>query len=252
MATGPGCQKRRHAAPQRQLLTFYQLALIIPILAGVAGILLLDPKTTGNSVLLSVAQATLPEPFIALITVGGAAAAMVPAGAIAMGISLLVSNNVLAIRNPKLLFRVNHAVVAVAVALALAFGLAKSDIAALLLLTYGGLAQIVPAVAFALARKVRVGGIPVTLGILAGTLTVIITFGGIKTGGVDSGLIALGPNVIVLFLAEAVRRMLHPGQPPVPPEADEDFDVERPVAMAPSSAAGGTGAWETTVAEVQA
>ncbi|MFC8522328.1 sodium:solute symporter [Pseudarthrobacter sp. NPDC057230] len=223
LAANSGAILRRNVS----WLALYQLALIIPILAGIAGILILDPATKGNSVLLSVAQATLPEPLIALIAIGGAAAAMVPAGAIAMGISLLVSNNVLFIRNPKLRLRINHVVVAVAVALALAFGLAKSDIAALLLLTYGGLAQMVPAVAFAIARKVRVGGIPVTLGILAGTVTVaIITFGGIKTGGIDSGLIALAPNVIVLFLAEAVRRMLRPGQPPVPPEADEEFDFD--------------------------
>ncbi|GAA3674308.1 sodium:solute symporter family protein [Arthrobacter ginkgonis] len=220
-------------------IAIYQLALIIPILTGLAGILILDPKTKGNSVLLGVAQATLPEPLIAVIAIGGAAAAMVPAGAIAMGISLLISHNVLSIKNPKLRFRINHVMVAIAVGLALSFGLAKSDIASLLLLTYGGLTQMAPAVAFAIARKVRVGGIPVTLGILAGTLTVaIITFGGIKTGGIDSGLIALAPNLVVLFLAELARRMLRPGQPPVPAEAHEDFDAgleDRPAVAAGSA-----------------
>lgn len=207
-------------------IAVYQLALIIPILTGLVGILVLDPKTKGNYVLLGVAQHTLPEPLIAVIAIGGAAAAMVPAGAIAMGISLLVSHNVLSIKNPKVRFRVNHLVVATAVGLALIFGLAKSDIGALLLLTYGGLTQLAPAIAFAIARKVRVGGIQVTLGILAGTLSVaIITFGNIKTGGIDSGLISLAPNLIVLVVAEAVRRALRPGHPAVPPEADEDFEA---------------------------
>jgi SSS family solute:Na+ symporter len=217
-------------------IAVYQLCLFIPILVGLAGILVLKPKTSGNNVLLGVAQQTLPEPLIAVIAIGGAAAAMVPAGAIAMGISLLVSHNLISVRSPKLRFRINHLMVAVAVGLALAFGLAKSDIAALLLLTYGGLTQFAPAVAFANAKKVRVHGIPIVLGIAAGTISVaVITFGGIKTGGIDSGLLSLVPNLLVFTLAEVVRRVLFKGQPPVPPEADEANDgapvTARPVAV---------------------
>lgn len=192
-------------------LAIYQFLLLIPIIVGIAGTLILDPKTKGNQVLLSVAQNTLPEPLIAIIAIGGAAAAMVPAGAIAMGISSLVSNNLITVKSPKLRFRLNHVIVAVAVGLALTFGLAKSDIGALLLLTYGGLTQLAPAVAIAIGRKVRIGAIPVTLGILAGTLTVaVITFANIPTGGIDSGLIALAPNLVVLAVAELVRRSRNP------------------------------------------
>lgn len=192
-------------------LAVYQFLLLIPITAGIAATLVLDPKTKGNQVLLSVAQHTLPEPLIAVIAIGGAAAAMVPAGAIAMGISSLVSNNLLTVKNPKVRFRLNHVVVAVAVGLALTFGLAKSDIGALLLLTYGGLTQMAPAVAIAIARKVRVGAIPVTLGIITGTLCVaIITFANIPTGGIDSGLLSLLPNLVVMVVAEAIRRQRNP------------------------------------------
>ncbi|QTF70936.1 sodium:solute symporter family transporter [Arthrobacter woluwensis] len=209
-------------------IAIYQLSLFIPIMVGLAGILVLPAHTKGNTVLLSVAQHTLPDPLLAVIAIGGAAAAMVPAGAIAMGISMLVSNNLFSIRNPRLRFRVNHLVVAVAVALALVFGLAKSDIGALLLLTYGGLTQMVPAVAFGLARKVKVHGIPVTLGILAGTLSVgIITFADINTGGIDSGLLSLAPNLVVLALAEAIRRVAFKGQPAVPAHAEESADEQQ-------------------------
>ncbi|MCZ9883100.1 hypothetical protein [Arthrobacter sp. B2a2-09] len=160
---------------------------------------------------MGIAQHTLPEPLIAIIAIGGAAAAMVPAGAIAMGISSLVPNNLLSVKNPKVRFRINHVVVAVAVGLALAFGLAKSDIGALLLLTYGGLTQLAPAVAIAIGRKVRIGAVPVNLGIIVGTLTVaVITFGNIPTGGVDSGLISLAPNLLVLAVAELIRRRRNP------------------------------------------
>ncbi|MEV8149547.1 sodium:solute symporter family protein [Arthrobacter sp. NPDC080073] len=213
-------------------LAVYQFLLLIPITAGIAATLVLDPKTKSNFVLLGIAQHTLPEPLIAIIAIGGAAAAMVPAGAIAMGISSLVSNNLLSVKNPKLRFRINHVVVAIAVGLALAFGLAKSDIGALLLLTYGGLTQLAPAVAIAIGRKVRIGALPVTLGIIVGTLTVaVITFGNIPTGGVDSGLISLAPNLAVLAVAELIRRRRVPQAPAEPAEdTGQPSPEQQPVA----------------------
>ena len=188
-------------------LPVYQLLLFVPILAGMAAHLTLEPGTTGNRVLLTLSQQTLPDGLVAVIAVAGASAAMVPAGAIAMGISSLVAHNLIPLRNPALRFRLNHATVVVAVGLALLFGLAKSDIASLLLLTYGGLTQLAPAVAVALPERVRVGAVPVLLGILVGTATVaLFTFADLPTGGWDSGLIALGSNLAALAVAELVRR----------------------------------------------
>ncbi|WP_052207079.1 sodium:solute symporter family protein [Sinomonas humi] len=188
-------------------LPLYQLLLFVPILAGMAGFLVLKPKTPSNNVLLTVAQHTLPDWLVAVIAVAGAAAAMVPAAAIAMGISSLVSNNLIRLKNQALRFRLNHAVVVVAVGLALLFGLAKSDIASLLLLTYGGLTQLAPAVVLALPQRVRAGAIPVLLGILVGTVSVaVLAFGKVPLGGWDSGLVSLAPNLLVLAVAEGVRR----------------------------------------------
>jgi SSS family solute:Na+ symporter len=124
-----------------------------------------------------------------------------------MGISTLVSRNLFPAVSEKARFGVNHAVVVIAVALALFFGLAKSDIGALLLLTYGGTTQLAPAIAAGLARRVRVGAVPLMLGMITGTAVVaIITFAEIPIGSWDSGLIALAPNILVTLAAEAVRR----------------------------------------------
>lgn len=188
-------------------LAVYQLLLFIPITVGMAGLLLIDPDTLGNRVLFTTAQQTLPDYLVAIVAVFGAAAAMVPAGAIAMGISTLVSRNLLPAVSDKTRFRANHLIVVLAVALALFFGLAKSDIGALLLLTYGGTTQLAPAVAAGLARRVRVGAIPLMLGMITGTLVVaIITFAEIPIGSWDSGLLALAPNLLVTFIAETIRR----------------------------------------------
>ncbi|WGD37808.1 sodium:solute symporter family protein [Lysinibacter sp. HNR] len=189
-------------------LAVYQLLLFIPITVGLAAVLVLSPDTTGNAVLLTLTQNTLPEWLVGIVAVAGASAAMVPAGGIAMGISALVSNNLLKPKKESQQMFVTYAVIIVAVGMALLFGLVRSDIGALLLLTYGGLTQMAPAVALALPTRVRVGGVPVMLGIITGALSVaVITFANIPIGNWDSGLISLAPNLLVVAVAEAVRRI---------------------------------------------
>ncbi|GAA1779896.1 sodium:solute symporter family protein [Leucobacter iarius] len=185
----------------------YLLLLFVPITAGFAGALLLDPGTPDNTVLLRTSAALLPDWLLGVVAVGGAAAAMVPAAGILMGISTLVSRNVLRevpdARRPA----INAVTILAVVLLALLLGLVRSDIGALLLLTFGCTTQFAPAIAIALASRVRAGAWPVGLGIAAGALTVIaITFGGIPIGSLDAGLIGLVPNLLVLLGAEAVRR----------------------------------------------
>ncbi|RGE22741.1 sodium:solute symporter [Leucobacter sp. wl10] len=188
-------------------LPIYQLLLFIPIMVGMAAVLKLPSDTVGNAVLLTMTGETVPNWLLGVVAVGGAAAAMVPAAGIVMGISTLVSTNVLQNVRPARKMTVNYVVIVLALGLSLAFGLVRSDIGALLLLTYGGTTQLAPGIVLALQKRVRVGAWPVGLGIVVGVLTVAtITFGNIPTGGIDSGLIALAPNVIVLVAAEAVRR----------------------------------------------
>lgn len=188
-------------------LALYQLMLLAPIFVGFSAIQLLPPTTSGNHVLLDTANATLPSWLVAVVAIAGASAAMVPAAAIVAGISALVSNNLITIRNESRRRKVNTFVVVAAVLLSLSFGLAGSDIASLLLLTYGGLTQMAPATLIALRGRVTVGAVPVVLGLVVGVATVAwITFFEVSIGSWDSGLIALAPNVLVLLVAEAYRR----------------------------------------------
>ena len=188
-------------------LPIYQLVLFLPITVGLAAVLVLPEDTTGNTVLLTMSGEILPDWLVGVVAIAGASAAMVPASAIVMGISTLMTRNVIGGLRPARQMTVNYAVIVVAIGLALAFGLVRSDIGALLLLTYGCTTQFAPAIAIALARRVRVGAWPVGLSIIAGSATVaIITFAGIPIGSWDSGLIALAPNLLVLVAAEAIRR----------------------------------------------
>lgn len=188
-------------------LPIYQLVLFLPITVGLAAVLVLPGDTTGNTVLLTMSGAILPDWLVGIVAIAGASAAMVPASAIVMGISTLVTRNVIGGLGAARQMTVNYVVIVVAIGLALAFGLVRSDIGALLLLTYGCTTQFAPAIAIALADRVRVGAWPVGLSIIVGSLTVaVITFANIPIGSWDSGLIALAPNVIVLVVAEAIRR----------------------------------------------
>lgn len=189
-------------------LAFYQVLLFAPVVVGMAAILVLPADTPGNQVMLTMAARNLPDWLVAVVAIGGASAAMVPAAAIAVGISTLVSNDLVRVRNERWKMRVNTAVVAVAVLLTLGFGLVRSDIAGLLLLTYGGLTQLAPAILIGLRRRVTIGALPVLLGIVVGVLTVAwLTFFSVPIGNWDSGFIALGPNLVVLLAAEAIRRL---------------------------------------------
>jgi SSS family solute:Na+ symporter len=189
-------------------LAVYQLLLFMPITVGMVAVLLIPKTTIPNQVLFTAAQQTLPEWLVAVVAVFGAAAAMVPAGAISMGIGSLVANN-LTFRLPERgRFVVTRVTIIVAMVLALALGIVKSDIGALLLLTYGGLAQMAPAVAFGLARQVRVTTAAISSGIVAGTLFVaVVTFAGIDLGSWDSGFIGLGINLVVFGVVEGLVRL---------------------------------------------
>ncbi|UOQ57137.1 sodium:solute symporter family protein [Leucobacter allii] len=189
-------------------LPVYQLVLFLPITVGLAAVLVLPEDTTGNTVLLTMSGAMLPDWLVGVVAIAGASAAMVPASAIVMGISTLVSRNVVGGVRGGRQMALNYVVIVASIALALAFGLVRSDIGALLLLTYGCTTQFAPAIAIALANRVKVGAWPVGLSIVAGSLTVaVITFAEIPIGSWDSGLIALAPNLVVLVVAEAIRRM---------------------------------------------
>jgi solute:Na+ symporter, SSS family len=192
-------------------LALYQLLLFAPIIVGLGATLILPTDTTGNHVLLDTATHTMPDWLVAVVAIGGASAAMVPAAAIVMGISTLVSRNLITKGEEKTRMRMNTVVVAAAVALALGFGLGGASIASLLLLTYGGLTQLAPITLVALRKRVTVGAIPALLSVVTGVVVVaLITFFEVPIGSWDSGFIALGPNLLVLVVAEAIRRSRHP------------------------------------------
>jgi SSS family solute:Na+ symporter len=190
-------------------MPIYELCLLLPMVIGFAAILVVKKGTDSNGVLLTLSKDALPPWATGLVVVGAIATAMVPAAGILIGISSLVARNIVRVRGDRRQFWVNHGTVVVACTLALMLGIFRPDLLAnLLLLTYSGSVQLAPANALGFLRRVPVGKVPVTLGLIAGEVVVIwLTF--VDThlvGTVNVGLVGLGVNLVVLAVGVLVER----------------------------------------------
>jgi SSS family solute:Na+ symporter len=93
-------------------------------------------------------------------------------------------------------------------ALALLLALLRPDLLAnLLLLTFSGLDQFIPAVGLALLARRLVGASWVIAGVVVGEAVVIwLTFSKVYGGHVNVGLIGLVPNLVIVAIGILVDR----------------------------------------------
>ncbi|WP_345680991.1 sodium:solute symporter family protein [Yinghuangia aomiensis] len=208
-------------------IPFYSASQAIPMIVGFTGIVVAGAASGGgSSVLLHLTNGALPDWAVGIVVTAAAACAMVPSAAIVLGMSSLVARNIVRTRTERAGLMVNHTTVVGAVAVALFLGIKRPDaLANLLLLTYSGLAQMAPALLYALTgRRPLVGAIPAAAGIVAGEAVVIwLTFGNdghaVDTNNISAGLIGLGVNVAVGLLAEGIRRIARSTAPAPEPAA---------------------------------
>jgi SSS family solute:Na+ symporter len=183
-------------------LPAYCLTLVLPILVGLTVALGRGGSGDSNSALLRLAAQALPGWAVGLVVVAAAATAMVPAAGIIIGVASLLVRNVARHAGRRAEFRLTAVAVVVVAGLALVLALTRPDLMAnLLLLTYSGLDQLVPAIVLALVGRHVVSWRPVLLGLLAGVATVIAftpPFGDLQVAGhVNAGLLGLAPNLLL-------------------------------------------------------
>jgi len=198
-------------------LPAYCLVLVFPVFVGMTAIGVLPTGSDSNSTLLRLVSGSLPPWLVGLVVVAAAATAMVPAGGIIIGMSTLVSRNIARTTTPRSQFRVTLGAVIVVAGLALLLALLRPDlIANLLLLTYSGLDQLIPAILLALYGRRIVGWRPVLAGMLVGVGVVIALtppFGGLHAGHLNAGLLALVPNLLVVAVGAAIERRCRADSP---------------------------------------
>ncbi|GAB3490389.1 sodium:solute symporter family protein [Flexivirga lutea] len=190
-------------------LPIYSIGLVLPMIIGFVGILALKPGANANGSLLTLASQTFPDWFVGVVVVATAATAMVPAAGLIIGMASLISRNIIPTGSPRAQFSVNQVAVVVVTALALVLAIARPDLLAnLLLLTYSGLDQLIPAIGLALLTRRLAGVWPVIAGLVVGEAVVIwLTFGHIGfIGHVNVGLVALVPNIVVVAAGAVVER----------------------------------------------
>ncbi|TCO62777.1 sodium:solute symporter family protein [Actinocrispum wychmicini] len=201
-------------------LPAYSIALALPMIIGFTGVLVLPAKTTSNGVLLALTNQAFPAWFVGIVVVATAATAMVPAAGLIIAMSSVIARNIAPVRTERGQFRVNQVSVVVVTGLALTLGLTRPDLLAnLLLLTFSGLDQLIPAIGLALLPRRLVGTWPVVAGLLVGEAIVIwLTFGTVYSGHVNVGIVALAPNLAIVGIGavlERVRRSRAVGPVPV-------------------------------------
>jgi SSS family solute:Na+ symporter len=201
----------------------YGATQAIPMVVGFTAVAALTSPANGNGVLLQLADGAMPDWLLGVVAVAAAATAMVPSAAIVLGMSTLVARNVVRPRTDRVALLVNHGTVVAAVGLALVLAITRPDaLANLLLLTYGGLAQMAPATACALTRRPLMRAWSAAAGIVAGEgVLILLTFTDVYEGPVSAGLIALAVNVAAAVVVEMLFRA-RSGAPELAPTTPVD------------------------------
>jgi SSS family solute:Na+ symporter len=191
-------------------LPVYSIALALPMIIGFTAIIALPKSSKSNGVLLTLTGQAFPGWFVGIVVVATAATAMVPAAGLIVGMSTLIARNIVGTRSERSQFAVNQVSVVIVTGFALITALVRPDLLAnLLLLTFSGLDQLVPAITLALFARKVVGLWPVFAGLLVGEAVVIwLTFSDAYQGHINVGLIALVPNIVVIAIGAALERAL--------------------------------------------
>ena len=189
-------------------LPVYSVALSLPMIVGFTALLVLKPGSDSNGALLSLTQQAFPGWFVGLVVVATASAAMVPAAGLIVGMSSLIARNLVRARTDRSAYLVNQGSVVLVTGLALGLALARPDLLAnLLLLTFSGLDQLIPAIGLALLARRLVGAWWVLGGLLVGEAVVMwLTFDNPGTGTFNVGLVGLVPNLLVVGVGALVGR----------------------------------------------
>ena len=193
-------------------LPFYQVMLLLVFFAGFTALEVvpgLKGPAADQSFML-VVQKYYPAWILGLVAAAGALAGLVPASVQLLAAASIVSKNVFAdnglVRDAAAQTRLTRLLVLVVALLAFGFwALAKTTLVGLLLIGYNGVTQHFPGVVAALGER-RPPAIAVGAGIIAGLLALIFfsVTGRGTVAGINTGLVALVANAIVLGIVSAI------------------------------------------------
>ncbi|QGU01531.1 putative symporter YodF [Corynebacterium kalinowskii] len=190
------------------MLPLYSLSTLIPILIGFYAVKNLSiEKGEENSAILSIAAESLPSWLMGFVLIAGISCAIVPAAHCVISIATLISSNLVSdsITSDRRLL-VGKGASAAILLLSLLLAVSRPDLMAnLYLLTYAGLVQLAPANILACTKTERVNAKGIMMGMFTGVLIVLaFTITGYTLWGMNSGIVAIVVNVLVIFVVSAM------------------------------------------------
>ncbi|MFC4494757.1 sodium:solute symporter [Streptomyces ovatisporus] len=228
------------------LLPWYQLLLFIPMMVGATALFVMPNLGNPDLALFSLVTDSLPAPLVAVIGVAGALSAIVPMSVFMLAIGTLWGRTLLGGGNgadPRSrrtgqapaddvrTKRLSQLVCLLAGLLALAGALFfPNTLVQLSVLSYEGLAQLVPAVLLGLYWR-RMTAAAAGAGAIVGlaVMTALWASGNDPWNGVNGGIIALGANLAVTCAVSLLR-----------PGTDRPATAGRSEAGSAVAASGGT------------
>ncbi len=194
-------------------LPVYQLMILLVYFGGFTALLLVPglKGAEGDQSFMLVVQKYYSPWVLGFVAGAGSLAALVPASAQLLGAASIVSKNLLVdyglVDSERGSITATRILVLVVALLAFGFWFfAMQTLVGLLLIAYTGMTQFFPGVVLSFSRRWRPNAAGVGSGIVIGIITLAI-FAARKTGsfeGINSGIVALICNVIVLFIVSAM------------------------------------------------
>ncbi|MCO0598468.1 sodium:solute symporter [Peribacillus butanolivorans] len=210
---------RRNAA----MTPLYQIVLVFVLFIGFAAVLQVPGLESQDLALFKLAKMTFDPWFVGIIGAAGLLTALVPSSMLLMTAAALLAKNIYKVLKPdttdKQISRISRFTVPIIALLALYFTFAGGEmIIMLLIMAYGFVAQLFPALFFSLWKKNPITVQGAFTGIFVGVSTVAyVTLTGTTMAtlfptlpqaikDLDKGIIALFINITVMFTVSVITR----------------------------------------------
>ncbi|TDD42112.1 sodium:solute symporter family protein [Saccharopolyspora elongata] len=223
-AKNPGVLRRNAL-----IMPFYQVLLFVPILLGLAAVFVVPGLDDSNLAMFKLVVDSMPAWLVGLVGVAGALSSIVPMAVFMLVIGTMWGRSVLGVHprtapHQKQLSQLVTFVVGL-VALLFTF-ISPSTLVQLSVLSYQGLAQLLPVVLISLLWK-RMSTAAAASGLAAGVVVValLVITGNDTLLGINAGLLGLAANVLVNVAVTLAR----PATTPPERLAVDELPEEAPV-----------------------
>ncbi|MER7079924.1 sodium:solute symporter family protein, partial [Saccharopolyspora kobensis] len=203
-AKNPGVLRRNAI-----IMPFYQVLLFVPILLGLAAVFVVPGLSDSNLAMFELVVDSMPAWMVGLVGVAGALSSIVPMAVFMLVIGTMWGRSVLGVhpRTAPHQKRLSQLVTFLVGLVALLFTfVSPSTLVQLSVLSYQGLAQLLPVVLISLLwKRMTVAGAASGLAVGVVVVAVLVSTGNDPLLGINAGLIGLAVNIAVNVLVSLAR-----------------------------------------------